>query len=69
MFTDEEASEITTIETEVKKYCDEQRTLFITGQRDLDTDWEDYINNLNNLGIDQLVEAYNTAYARQYLHE
>lgn len=69
VFTEEEASEITTIETEVKKYCDEQRTLFITGQRDLDTDWEDYINNLNNLGIDQLVEAYNTAYARQYLHE
>lgn len=67
VFTEEEASELNTIETEVKKYCDEQRTLFITGQRDLDADWDDYVSNLKDLGIDRLVEGYNTAYARQYL--
>lgn len=67
VFTDEEANETSPIETEIKKFADEQRTLFITGQKDLDADWDAYIDGLNQLGIDTLVENCNTAYQRQYV--
>ncbi|MFQ9473091.1 MAG: hypothetical protein ACLR0P_08075 [Oscillospiraceae bacterium] len=32
-----------------------------------DTDWDSYVTNLKNLGLDRLVELYNTAYQRQYV--
>ena len=67
VFTEEEASEASTIEVEVQKYAKEQRVLFITGQKSLDTDWDAYVSGLQNLGIDRIVELYNTAYQRQYV--
>ena len=67
VFTEEEASEASTIEVEVQKYAKEQRVLFITGQKSLDTDWDAYVSGLQNLGIDRMVELYNTAYQRQYV--
>ena len=67
VFTEEEAAEVSTIEVEVQKYAKEQRVLFITGQKSLDTDWDSYVTNLKNLGLDRLVELYNTAYQRQYV--
>ena len=46
----------THLEVEVQKYAKEQRVLFITGQKSLDTDWDSYVTNLKNLGLDRLVE-------------
>lgn len=67
IFTEEEGTEVSTIEVEVQKYAKEQRVLFITGQKDIEADWDEYVSGLQSLGIDRMVELYNTAYQRQYV--
>lgn len=66
VFTDEESETVNSIEVEVRKYAAEQRVLFITGQKNLDSDWDSYISDLQSLGLDTMVKSYNTAYQRQY---
>lgn len=67
IFTDEENSEVAVIETDVKKYVDEQRALFITGQQDIDAQWGTYVDQLEKIGLSRMVELYDTAYKRQYV--
>lgn len=64
IFTDEENSEVSIIETEVVKLIKEQRALFIMGQKNLDSDWESYVSALDQLGLPRMIEIYNTAYTR-----
>lgn len=66
IFTEEEGSEVSTIEVEIQKYAKEQRALFITGQKDIETEWDAYVQGLESLGLSTMVEYYNTAYQRQY---
>lgn len=66
IFTEEEGTEVSSIEVEVQKYAKEQRALFITGQKDIETEWDAYVQGLENLGLSKMVEYYNSAYQRQY---
>ncbi len=68
IFTEEEGSEVSSIEVEIQKYAKEQRALFITGQKDIETEWEAYVQGLENLGLSKMIEFYNTAYQRQYVN-
>lgn len=63
--TDEETSKIQTIGVEVEKYIAESRVAFITGTRDLDKDWDTYLKELDNMGLQTLLEVYQVAYDRQ----
>ncbi len=67
VFTDEENSEVADIEVDVKKFVDEQRALFITGQQDIDTQWDTYVQQLESLGLSRMIELYDLAYKRQYV--
>lgn len=67
VFTDEENAEIADVETDIKKYRDEQKALFVTGQKDIDAEWDAYVQQLENLGLSRLIEIYNQAYKRQYV--
>lgn len=67
VFTDEENAEVADIEVDVKKYADEQRALFISGQKDIDAEWDAYVQQLENLGLSKMVELYDKAYKRQYV--
>lgn len=64
-FTAEEATEIQTIGVEIENYITENRVAFITGAKNLDTDWDSYVKNFDNLGLPKLLEVYQTAYDRQ----
>ena len=66
-FTDEEWGEISTIEVDIKEYVDQQRALFISGQKDIDAEWDAYVQQLESMGINKLVETYDMAYKRQYV--
>ncbi len=64
VFTDEENTALADIMVEVNNYAKQQRVLFITGEVDIETEWDTYISELDNLGINTMVEYYNTAYDR-----
>ncbi len=67
VFTDEENAEVADIEVEIKKYWQEQRTLFVTGEKDIDTEWDNYVAQLEKLGLPTMIEMYDAAYNRQYV--
>lgn len=39
---------------------------FLIGELSVDTSWDDYIAELKRIGLDELEEAYNSAYTRRY---
>lgn len=63
--TAEESSQIGTMVVEVQKLIEENAATFITGQKNIDTEWENYKKDLDNAGLQTILEVYNTAYQRQ----
>ena len=64
--TAEESTEIQTIAVELEKYAEEMRVAFISGTKDIDAEWDDYIKGLEKLQLSKYIEVYNNAYTRQY---
>ena len=62
--TDEEMTEIQTIGVELQNYITENRVAFVTGTKDLDKDWDGYVQGFNNLNLNKLLEVYQTVYDR-----
>lgn len=62
--TAEESQEISTIQTDIDKYVKDKRASWITGQADIDVEWEDYLKQLNALGLEKYMEVYTTAIMR-----
>ena len=52
---------------DIQKYVDEQRALFISGQKDVDAEWDAYVQQLESLGLSKMIEMYDKAYKRQYV--
>lgn len=50
--------------TDLNKYIGEETAKFITGQRPL-SDWDKYVSELNDLGLQEVLDAYQSAYDRQ----
>jgi len=63
LFTTEEAEERSSILTEVEKYRDEMIAAFITGTVSF-SDYDKYLEKLNNLGVKRLIEITQNAYDR-----
>lgn len=50
---------------DVNKYVEEMRDKFITGDMDLDSDWDDYVETIEKMGgLDELMDVYQNAYDR-----
>jgi putative aldouronate transport system substrate-binding protein len=64
----EENQELQTVRIELENYISESRVRFITGDLDLNGDWESYVENLQNIGIRKLLEIYQRGYDRQKLN-
>lgn len=65
LFTEDESLTLADMELALKNKILESRTGFITGNLNFESDWEDYINSLEQLGMSQVVELYQTAYDRR----
>jgi len=63
VYTEEEIQKASEIRATMKEYVKEAYTLFVMGTLDLDKDWDQYLNELNNIGYQELLaidqEAYN----------
>ncbi|MCU6712226.1 extracellular solute-binding protein [Paenibacillus sp. J5C_2022] len=62
-FTESENEVISLTGQAIKKHRDESFAKFITGSRSLN-EWDQYVEELDRLGVDKLLETYRTAYDR-----
>ncbi len=60
-YTAEDTSEMSTIFTELNNYNKEWRAYFISGQKNLDTDWDEYVKGYENMGLVRYMEIYTKA--------
>ena len=65
-FTEEETDEISEIRATLKTYVKESMIRFITRDMDLDTEWDKYVGELNNIGVENFVTVCQQAYDRMY---
>ncbi len=63
-YTGDEAKEMSTLKTDITGYVSTMRAQFISGQVDVDANWDTYIKTLEGMGLDKLLEIENAAYAR-----
>ncbi len=65
-FTSDETNQIATLQVDLQKYISENYAAFVSGQKNLDTEWDSYISGLNSIGLGKYLQITNTAYARQF---
>ena len=63
-FTSEESEILAEYRTDVETYRDEMCIKFITGEADIETEFDSYIDTINSLGLTQMQEVYSASYAR-----
>lgn len=64
LFRDDENDLISYYNVDVKGVYGEYRAKFITGQLDIDKDWDTYLNEIKKMGIDELTRAWQMVYDR-----
>lgn len=63
MFTVEENEERPTLETDINKYVESMRAKWVT-EGGVDEEWDAYIEQLNAMGLERLIQIYTDAYNR-----
>ena len=63
-YTDEESTEWNETRTVIKSYVEECQARFITGDMDIESDWDQYLAELNNMRYKDLLAADQIAYNR-----
>lgn len=63
-FNEEEQEVANTIGVAIETYVAEQASKFILGERSFDT-WDDYVKEVENMGIEELKAVHESAYARK----
>ncbi len=61
-YSDSDAKEVTEIQLAVKTYVDEMLTKFITGDANIDAEWDTYLATLDSQGLPRLLEISQKAY-------
>lgn len=64
--TPEEQRILTEKETNINTYSAETLQNWIMGNTDIDSTWDEYINTVKSMGLDEVIEVYQTAYDRVY---
>jgi len=65
-FTDEENEEMSVLKTNLSNLIKEGMFAFFTGAKDVDTEFDAWVESLEANGLSQLVEYYQKAYDAQY---
>ena len=63
-YTEEEMTAIQGPMTDIPTYVSQSIAEFITGARDIESGWEDYLSELDSLGLQQWIECAQSAYER-----
>jgi putative aldouronate transport system substrate-binding protein len=62
-FSDVEQEDVNSLQTDIFTYVNQMEANFIIGRESLEK-WDDYINTLKAMGVDELIMIYQTAYQR-----
>jgi putative aldouronate transport system substrate-binding protein len=62
--TAEESSNISVSAVEVSKIIEETSVAFMTGAKDIDAEWDGYVDSLYKAGLQDLLDTYQVAYER-----
>ncbi|WP_168119911.1 extracellular solute-binding protein [Paenibacillus sp. HB172176] len=57
-----EADEASILQTNIKKYVEQNALQFVTGNKDLNKDWDAYVKGLKDLKLDRYLEILQKAY-------
>lgn len=63
---DNENQAIQTLSVELSNYAGESMVRFITGDLDLDNNWDSYVKSLETIGLQTLIDTYQVGYDRQF---
>jgi putative aldouronate transport system substrate-binding protein len=66
VFTEEQSKLFGELNTTVFAAADEWFANFVTGKADVDKDWDKYIQNMKDSGLDQFLKLYQDAYDAKY---
>lgn len=61
-FTTDVTQQLAEIRVNIQKYVNESIAKFVTGAMDLDSDWNEYIKQLNAMGLQQLIDLTQQTY-------
>lgn len=61
-YSEADASTLARLQTNINTYVEESIARFITGQLDLEGDWESYLNELEAMGLEEYLEMIQTYY-------
>jgi len=66
IFNEEEQEIVTEFQSTINTYVINSFSEFITGVRDIDAEWDKYVNEFNKMGLDTYMEAINSCYSRMF---
>lgn len=66
VFTESQAQELGDLEKVITDYVKEMFTAFVTGDKDIEKEWDSYIKQLNDMGLERYLQIYQEAYDRKY---
>jgi putative aldouronate transport system substrate-binding protein len=66
VFTEDQSKIFGELNTLIYTTKDEWFANFVIGNADIDADWDTYIATLNDSGLEQFLEIYQTAYDAKY---
>lgn len=65
-FTAEETEIYAELKTVINEYVKESIARFVTNNVDVEEGWDEYITELDNMGLEDYLDLVNTVYSRQY---
>ena len=66
VFTEEQASELSDLEVTINDYVDQMNARFITGDADIENEWDTYIKTLDEMNLERYIQIHQEAYDLKY---
>jgi len=66
LYTEAEGREYSELFNTLHLYVEQMQAEFITGQRDIDTEWDSFVEECNKIGLPRILEINQTAFDRQW---
>lgn len=61
-YSQEDEDIVSTLFTDIRTYCEEYTVQVITGEKDLESTWDEYVSTIEQMGLSELMDAYQRTY-------
>ncbi|WP_130860633.1 extracellular solute-binding protein [Gracilibacillus phocaeensis] len=63
-FTEDELQTLKSVRTDIEDYIEQAEAQFITGRTSIESDWDDYLNTLEAMNVEEYIQVNSAAYER-----